>query len=114
LIAAVNNDLTIIFSFFICDTGSVSRLQNPIIPFMGVRISWLILERKADLSLSLSLALTSAEDSCLFFASRMPAILFNKMNNVVTRVVVNISNVEFANNFVYKTVLLKVVFNPTR
>ncbi len=56
--------------FSLVRSGDFSNSANPRMPFMGVRISWLILAKKADLSLSLSsalvLAITSESISSFF------------------------------------------------
>ena len=59
---------------------SASRFENPTMAFRGVRISWLMLARKADLSLSLT--------SALFLASiRFFSVCFSSVTSKLTHTI---------------------------
>ena len=61
-----------LMNFFFCSGSSVSAsiLENPTMELRGVLISWLMLARKADLSLSASLALSRASTSLIICSLR--------------------------------------------
>ena len=66
--------MILIYSCFSCSSSAVARMfEKPMIAFSGVRISWLILARKADFSRldSSARSLAESSSSSIFFRSVM-------------------------------------------
>jgi len=64
-----------VLALFLIEIGLANRVVNPITPFIGVRISWLILARNSDLTRLATMARLRARSNSTFWISTDSSVL---------------------------------------